>query len=505
METVLDQINPGELGREYVQYGDFAFIADTRNLQAVEMCARQYYLTRTELLALTKLENPDDKWNNEQVQKVINQEPTNDPPIINYTASTNKSLFKIQKICFRVKGVVNIAYACPNVADDWLRKPRPLYLGRRSINQKVAKIAALAAPVLARTPAPLMSTAIASIRKLVPSITDDHISQIKAGLPPSDKMFETQYPFFLYPYLISENNTIQNLKGRVFLDQDTQNAVSSLVSSTVTKARRSSGFYFSKDTTDPNDDFLMQKNIAFKVGALINGKIKEFELSAPDPALFTAINLLVTANQNETSQINFAANNRKDSRKTATEIQASTQQASQLSTVQVTLFSIALRGQFTYEVEIIRSRVLAGLIKVNPLVRPLYDRTFAVKPSGDTDVIEKQQLIQSMQNAWPVIKDTPVGPVFFLDMIEKMFPDSAAKYAKAYNDAMAQQKSQQAQQQQQLMQGAMKLGQNVVELSKHPEFFSETGRIHALPVIEQSAQQIQQLQQQMSGGQQNGR
>ena len=37
METVQDLNNPGELGREYVQYGDFAFIADTRDLQKCEM------------------------------------------------------------------------------------------------------------------------------------------------------------------------------------------------------------------------------------------------------------------------------------------------------------------------------------------------------------------------------------------------------------------------------------------------------------------------------------
>jgi hypothetical protein len=143
-----------------------------------------------------------------------------------------------------------------------------------------------------------------------------------APMIPQDD-YETEYPYILYPYLISENDTISQLKGRIFLDQDLQEAVTSLLSSTVTKARRSAGLYFSKDVSDPNDDLLMQKNIFFRSGCLINSKVTEFELKAPDPAMFSAIQMLVTANQNETSQVNFAVNNRKDSRKTAKEIEVS--------------------------------------------------------------------------------------------------------------------------------------------------------------------------------------
>lgn len=494
METTQDLSNPGELGREYVQYGDFSFIADTRDLQKVEMLGRCYYFTKTKLLSLTKSDSENDRWDKRQVDKILASEPNDEQSqIYSGTVTINRSLYKIMKVMFRVKGIVQVGWTCPVICDDWLRKPRPLFLGRRKLNDKANKVAS----VVSKLPQVAQGPAIKMARKAMPSITDAHEEQIKSGMPASDEQYETEYPYFLYPYLISENDTIANLKGRIFLDQDTQNAASSLMSSTLTKARRSSGLYFSKDTTDPNDDFLMQKNIHFKTGAIINGKLKEMKLDAPDPSMFNAINLLISQNQQETSQVNFAETNRQgDSRKTATAVKASMQMATQLSGVQVTLFSIATKSQYTFECDIIKSRVLAGLIKVSPTLMPLYSRSFTVKPSGDTDVIEKQQLISSMMNAWPIMQNTPAAQPFLSDLLEKMFPDQAAKYIGIFQQSEQQKQSQQAQQMQGAMQTAQQLGNDITNLANHPEYFSETGRVHIFPVIEQAAQTVKQMSQQ---------
>jgi len=491
METVQALENPGEIGREYVQYGDFAFIADTRDLQKAEMLSRAYYFTKTKLISLTKLENPDDRWDADQVDKIVSAEPNDEQAQI-YSGSTtvNRSLYKIMKVMFRIKGIVQVGWSCPVFCDGWLRKPRPLFLGRRTLHEGANKAAAM----VNKLPQQAKGMAIAAAKAMVPGMTDGHIAQIKQGLPASDKAYETSYPYFLYPYLISENDTIANSKGRVFLDQDCQNATTSLMSSTLTQARRAAGLYFSKDTSDPNDDFLMQKNVYFQTGCLVNGRIKEFKLDAPAPEMFQAINLLVSANQQETSQVNFAESNRQqDSRKTATAIKASMQQQQQLSGVQVTLFSIALKEQYTYECEIIKSRVLAGLIVVNDTLKQMYARDWTVKPSGDTDVIQKQQKIQMMQQSWPIISQTPAAQPFLADLLELMFPDDAPKYLAAFQQAQQQQQSQQAQQMQQMAGIAKQVGAELINLSKHKEFFSETGQIHAFPMIQQAAQQAEQL------------
>lgn len=458
MEVVQDQNQPGEVAHECVQQGDFGFIADTRDLQEAEMIARQYFFPKTKLVALAS--DPESGWSMVEVNKVIGSESaatdTADGSVVD---AKDKSLYRIYKVMFRVNGVVNVAWARKDRCDDWLRAPRPLFLGRRS------------APVPQQ---------------------QQMQQQQQPQLPQTQESYETAYPYVIYPYLISENDTISQLKGRVYLDQDTQEAVSSLLSSFCTGHRRASGLYFSKDISDPNDDLMMQKNVFFQPGALINSKVTQFQLTPPNAEMVSAINLLVSGNQNETSQVNFATQNRKDSRKTATEVSAASQSAASLSTVQVVLFSAALRTMYSMMYDIIASRVVAGLIQVDPAVAPMYTRKYHLKPAGDTDVIERQQMVQQMMSAWPVVQNTPANIAFLSDLLSKMFPEQAGKYIQIFQQAQQQQQSQQAQQQQQMNQMNQQLASSVVSLSGHPEMFSDTGKIHALPAVQQAAAQIKQ-------------
>ena len=459
MEVVQDQNQPGEVAHECVQQGDFGFIADTRDLQEAEMIARQYFFPKTKLVALAS--DPESGWSMVEVNKVIGSESaatdTADGSVVD---AKDKSLYRIYKVMFRVNGVVNVAWARKDRCDDWLRAPRPLFLGRRS------------APV--------------------PQQQQPMMPQQQPQLPQTQESYETAYPYIIFPYLISENDTISQLKGRVYLDQDTQEAVSSLLSSFCTGHRRASGLYFSKDISDPNDDLMMQKNVFFQPGALINSKVTQFQLTPPNAEMVSAINLLVAGNQNETSQVNFATQNRKDSRKTATEVSAASQSAASLSTVQVVLFSAALRTMYSMMYDIIASRVVAGLIQVDPAVAPMYTRKYHLKPAGDTDVIERQQMVQQMMSAWPVVQNTPANIAFLSDLLAKMFPEQAGKYIQIFQQAQQQQQSQQAQQQQQMMQQAAQVGQQIVTLSGHPEMFSDAGKVHAYPAVQQAAAQIKQ-------------
>jgi len=477
MEVVYDEDKPGHVSHEFVQLGDFGYVADTRSLQETEILARSYFFSRTKLLSLAN--NPKFGFDLTQVMKIVEGEPTNglSDAVID---SKDKSLYKIDKVMFRVGGVVQVAWTCESRCDDWVRPPVPLFIGRRK-----------------------------------PDVSPE--GQIKSqmtGIPATQEAYETDYPYILFPYLISENDTISQLKGRVYLDQDCQEAVSSLLSSYCTAHRRASGLYFSKDTDDPNADLAMQKNVYFEPGALINSKIKQFQLTAPDAGVIQAIETIVGANQQETSQVNFAAMNRRDSRKTATEISAASQSAASLSTVQVVLFSQALRQMYSLMFEIFQSRILAGLVQdIDPQVKQLYSRSYNVRPSGDTDVIERQQLIQQMQQAWPVIQNTPCNVVFMCNMIEKMFPEQAQKYVQILQQAQQQQQQQQQAQQQQAQsaQGqamqqaigmAQTVGQEIIKMSKHPEFFSETGLMHVFPIIENAATTIQNMQKQAQQAQQ---
>ena len=170
VEVVYDDTLPGHTGHEMVQYGDFAFIQDTRDLQAVEMTARTYYYTKTQLLKLADPigKKPEDVWSKEQVDKVCGTDTAVGTANPDYsdtlTNSQDRSLYRIHKVMYRIKGIVNVGWTCIGVCDDWMRQPRPLYVGRRQ-------------PVPEN---PLVS----------------RIKQMR-GLPPkSTEQYETQYPYF---------------------------------------------------------------------------------------------------------------------------------------------------------------------------------------------------------------------------------------------------------------------------------------------------------------------
>jgi hypothetical protein len=458
LEHVFDESKPGHMSYDFVQLGDLGLPVDTKDIQEAECITRNYYFSKTRLLEMAQ---PGSPWmfSLDQVERITDAEPNGSDDIT--ASSTDRSLYRIQKAMFRVNGVVHVAWIETSKCSDWIRVPRPLFIGRKK---------AVQVPV--------------AMGMIMPSS-----APVQAQVTWEDE-FESDYPYYIFPYLISENNTLDKLKGRVFLDQETQTAVTSMISSVCTAYRRGSGLYFSKDVEDPNDDMLLQKNVSFKTGALINSKIKQFQLTVPDPSVLGAIQALVTANQAETSKVNFAAQNRKDSRKTATEISAASQEAANLSTVQVVLFSTALKKLYTCSFNVIKTRVAAGLIIVNDNLKALYAREYSVRPSGDVDVIERQQLVAAMMQAWPVVQQTPAAQAFLTDLLMKMFPDSAPKYVKIFEEAQAKQQTAEAQQQAMMMQTAEGIGKNIIELSKRPEMFSETGKVHALPIIQQTAQQL---------------
>ena len=122
--------------------------------------------------------------------------------------------------------------------------------------------------------------------------------------------------------------------------------------------------------------------------------------------------------------------NRQDSRKTATEIQAASGEAQQLSSTQVSLFSIALKDVYEWCWRIYQSRVVAGVLRPAASLDLFLNHEFNIKPAGDVDVIERQEKSQKMMQAWQVVAQTPLAPIFLQNMMRLMFPDEGESYAK---------------------------------------------------------------------------
>ena len=423
-EVQFDDTKPGHFAVESVNYEDIAFPDDTRDIQACGMLVHRHYFTREQLLDMVKTR----EFSKEQVESLVGD------PVDEQT----ESLFKVEKVMFRDNGVVQVGWSCVAKSNDWLRKPRPLFLGKRDA---------------------------------------------------SGEIYETEYPYVVFHYMIAEDMTIKNCVGRAFLDKHIQEAVSSMMSSFVTAHRRASNFYFAKDADDPNQSN-EQTNVQFVPGALIDSNIKQFQLSPPNSTMLSAIQAMVSQNSQEQSQMNYAAMNRQDSRKTATEINTATAEAQMLSATQVALFSIAIKRIYEKCFEIYSSRVLDGLIEPTIDLSYFTDHKYNMKPAGDSDVVERQEKAGKMLQVWPVIQQNSALAIDYMkDMLSMLFPDEAPKYL---------QKMQEDTSRAQLMQQMMAIIQSLI-------IDPQTGQMteEAQPY----AQQLQALQQQvqaLSGGDSQG-
>ena len=363
-EVQFDEDMPGHFAVEAVNYADFGFPEDTRDIQACEMLVHRHYFTAIQLLDMDE----NDDFNEDIVDRLV--EDHGQAPEV-------ESLYQVEKVLFRHDNKIHVAWSCNAKCDDWLRDPRPLYLGRR----------------------------------------DGEMLQD-----------ETQYPYVVFPYNIQEDSAVQNATGRAFADRTTQETITSLMSSFVTAHRRAANFYFAKDNEDPNNTN-GQTSVKFQNGALIDANIKQFQLRPPDTSMIGAIQSLMSQNAQEQSQINYAAMNRQDSRKTATEIQAASSEAQMLSSTQVSLFSIALKDVYEWCWRIYQSRVIAGVIRPAASLDMYLNHEFNIKPAGDVDVIERQEKSQKMMQAWGVVSQTALAPVFLQNMMRLMFPDEGESYA----------------------------------------------------------------------------
>lgn len=388
-EVLYDPAKAGNFCIDYCNFEDLGFYGDTRNLQSCEILIRRYRFTKSEVVDAVE----DRGWNSLQAQKIISASDTD--------SSTDTSLQVLQKVYFRINKVVQVAWACDGRCDDWLKAPSPLDLGRKE-------------PEIGQDGKPMLDSS-------------------GTCYMPGKPLTEVNYPITLLPYRINEDKTIYNLKGRIDLDLPTQNVVISLLSNFATASRRASQPYFSKDESDP-DQSNKQTNIRLEPGALFDGKLKSFALAYPDSEMLQGIQGMISNNLQESGNVDFAATNRKDSRKTAQEVSASTQQQQQLSMTQVALFSASWKTILTMCWRIYSNRVLVGLIKPSCDIG-FFKFTYNLKPAGDVDVVERAEKIQKMMQAWPVVQNIPaLATPFLKKLLQLLFPEDAPEYIQALQD-----------------------------------------------------------------------
>jgi len=405
VEVIFDVNKPGHFAVEHIGHENLLFPADSKHIQKADFLVRIIELTPRDLAKLVK----EGDFSPEEVNTILGSEKTtsqdgdsNSKNTPELTKFTNR---KLEKVFFKHDdGFVYVAWSCAEVCEsNWVRKPRKLFLGQIELNPNYNQL--------------------------------DPMSQQYIQL------FETSYPVEPLVYSISENECIMQMKGRIDFDTPKQEAATSLLSSALTSFRRSTNQYWvpADGTNDGTAWDESQTDIALIPNRVFQKPLKQLQLTHVDTSVFQAVYMIIGQSQQEAGDTNFAVFSNKSTRKTSAEVKLADKTDSLLSSTGATLLSIGTRNVYTRCFNIYRSRVIAGLIKANDnVVELLRAHIWALKPAGDTDVIERQEKISRMESAWPVYENTPARNEFLKLLTKLLFPDEAPQILKAMEEGEMQ-------------------------------------------------------------------
>lgn len=292
----------------------------------------------------------------------------------------------------------------------------------------------------------------------------------------------TYYPIACKRNEITENRKHDEVEGRALNDFHKQEAATTLMTAAVNGCTQAANTMWAPDGSNLDGAAPAQLQFKIKNNAIWKTPMRAFTSPWPDPMIFRGIESITQQNAMETNQVAWAVNNRKDSRKTATEIEAAQQQQGMLTGTAALVFSIFLRDILTMTWPIVQSAAKKGTIKFlvdlsDPAQKEqILSQTYEVKPAGDIDFIEKQQRIQNLQQDLPTFQGSPIGQEMLKEYVRLRYPEKFDAWSKVMNQGNDVQ----------LIQGlAQALQATVTDES--------TGQLK--PEFQQEAQSLQQLQQ----------
>lgn len=461
IEVVYDERNPLRVGLEQVGHDKLFFSWDALNFQFCGMILRAYDLTITQLNGFVV----NFGFSAEQVKLLIEARKG--------AGIKEEMTIRVYKRQFKYQGVVYVDWSSLQLGTtDWLKNPDKLFLGRKKKQtvmvptQVSVKIDLGNGQQIAESDEfgqPVMQT----------------VNQPQEQWVDED---ETNYPIFVLPYQETEKQRLTDHRGRVYLDSGKQEAQTAVLTGFVNGMTRASNVYASPEMDTNDGGPLKVADVKMVNGTIMTKPMRFFHLDYPDPMVIKAMQFMENSNAQEVGDVNFAALNRQDSRKTATELSQAQNESQKLDSVQLTLFSTHIRLIYGFAWMIAKSQAEQGLLPNFLLIEQedggyqqdlnTISQEYDIRAAGDVDVIQKFEMVQQMKNDWPVIQNTPLAQTFLMDMLKLQYPSDSVRYQAILEQGNVKNQAIEA------------LGNLVTELIKlHPE------ELKTLP-----PQQIQQLQ-----------
>lgn len=328
-EVIYDTTKPGNCAIEYIAHEDLLFPQDSKDIQSSSCILRRYRPTPLELKQWCIKFGFDLL----QVDNIIQR--------YKEKGNKDKTVEVFKRLC-KYNGVVYVSwFSIEGACTDWLKQPAKLYCGVDELQDTTIQ-----QPM--PSPIPGMPPQMAN----VPS----------KEWQPKDI---NNYPIFIWYYRESEKPLLFDHIGRAFLDKPMQEASTAITTAFVNSTVLSANIYASPvaDTMNDGKPAKQLASIKWANGSIFDKPMNFFTTPAPDAGMLKALEYLDTTNSQDIGQTNYAAINRQDSKKTATEINAADQESQLLSSSDLTLFSEFIRETYSFCWIVVRSQALQFKIK----------------------------------------------------------------------------------------------------------------------------------------------
>jgi len=393
LEVVFDATKPSMSSVEYVRRDCLIIPPGTEDLQACTRIYRKFRITKQQFKELST------KYAFDAAQAAkLGEHVKNDDKFL-----------EIYKAFMKDKnGIVFLAWRGPegSTCDDWLVAPRPLDLG---------------------------------IYEIVQTQTPNGVTTKPQPTPIKE------YPIIFFPYHVEEDEVILDVQGRAALDLHVQDALTSLWSGTVNGTTRASRFYPTRKAAageTPKNKELFE----LKHGHVFEGDFSIFQPAYPNNIAVSVAQALAVNKSQEMGSVDYAAMNRQDTAKTATELNLAQQEADSLGGVNISLYS-----RCNLKVESLRWRIIISQIRTDMMMGvlpekwrikpPAMDTNVLLSPSlvltmaADAQVVRRAQRMSKFQQNWPLVANTPFALPYLKSMLSDMFPDEYPLWLQAVGEA----------------------------------------------------------------------
>ena len=401
LEVKYDDSKPLKCSIDYIPRDEFIFPIEATSIQECEYIARAYKYMPFELEGFVKKYGFDE----EQVRLIVKDSES--------CRHQKKTIYRV----FCKKDDVVYVFWYYNSCHSFLKAPAPLDLGIYDKEEMVAFYAQI--DEYKNNPETISIDPMTGQQVVMPAQTPTPPKPILIG----------EYPIFWLPYEVIEDQKLLSSKGRAFRDKSDQEAITELWTSIINAANKASKVYGSY-ANSPHTQEGIDETTPMQPDTITGRQVNFWNYPFPDAGLVGVVTQYSSAVAAKGARVDFGVVNRKDSgNKTATEIQAAQQQASQLSSVGISGQSLTILKVWELAWNIGLSQILIRevttfTLQSNPGDNRLLHE-YRLAPAGDVDILKRDAKRQVIRETFQYLANTPLANKFLEYLVKQYFPEYA--------------------------------------------------------------------------------